>query len=49
MQKHTATKYLVDPKSVNVKRIENLTAIQKNASDGIPTLIKDLIEKYSTT
>lgn len=47
--KRISQKFLIDPKSVNVKGIENLTIIQKKASDGIPTLANDLINKFSLT
>lgn len=47
--KHIAPKYLVDPKSVEIRGVENLTVIQKKASEGIPTLAYELIEKYSSS
>lgn len=46
--KSIAPKYLIDPKAEPLKRIQNLTILQKKASDGVPTLANELIEQYST-
>lgn len=43
---HRKPKFLVDPKSVEVTKIENLKVIQEKASTGIPMLAKELIKDF---
>lgn len=45
--KRIAPKYLIDPQFVDTRKIENICFIQKKASEGIPTLAKEIIEKYA--
>lgn len=42
---HNCQIYLIDPKEISIIKRKNLTHIKKKASEGVPELVKELLEK----